>query len=127
MEKQVSRAEERLADLTHLLVDHVDAEFGLIGFHNFQIAEQEKTGRGVTFRLLLDGLVRQQATGDLLADKAIEGFIRVEGVDDVIAIPPTVFGKDIVGCTDLIGVAHEVQPVPRPSLAEMLAFQQPVD
>ena len=57
--------------------------------------------------------------GDLVDDEAVVGQILVEGPDDPVAIPPN--------RVELVGVADQVEPVPRPSLAISGRGEEPVD
>ena len=74
------------------------------------------------------GVVRLQfVAGQLLAQEAIVGQIVVEGADDVIAVAIGV-GPQLVELEALrLGVAHHVEPVLRPALAEVRRAEQTID
>ena len=74
---------------------------------------------------LLVGRARQQVAGDLLDGELIERPVRIERADDVIAIAPDRAPR-IVRVTRRVGIAREVQPLPRPVLAIRGRRQQPV-
>ena len=67
----------------------------------------------------------QQVAGDLLDGELVVGKVAVQGVDDPVAIPPD--GAERIGAVaGRIGVACQVQPHPRPALAEGRVVQKPV-
>ena len=72
--------------------------------------------------VLYDGVA-----GELFEDEAVEGPVVVESADDVIAIAP---GRraHVVGVEDPlgVGVAREVEPVPRPALAIVRRLEEPI-
>ena len=111
-------AQERLAHLVDLLIDHVDAQLGLVRLDDRQVAQDEEAGGDQIPGSLLGGTVGEQVAGELLVDETVERPVGVERRDDVIAIPPGVLGEDVVGRADLVGIARQVQPVPCPALAE---------
>src|SRR5438105_12685790 len=64
---------------------------------------------------------------DLLAKETIIRFVFVERFDDVIAIAPDVGPRFILFETLALGVAGEVQPMPRPAFAVMGRGQELLD
>ena len=74
------------------------------------------------------GIVRIQLVArDLLLDEAVVGLVLVERLDHVIAIAPDVGPRLIALEAFAIGVARQVQPVPRPALAVVRRGEQAVD
>ena len=114
------------AHLTHLAVDEVVLHLELIDGVDVHIAQHDKAGRDEVFPTLLRRGGRQQVTRELLTDKAVEGFVPAEGLHKVVAIPPRMLGKDFALRADLLGIAHEVQPMPCPALSVGLGCQQTV-
>ncbi len=121
------QAQERLANLVDLLIDHIDAQLRLIGLDNGQVAQNEEPGRDQVPGSLSGAAVREQVAGKLLVDETVERPVDVERPDHVIAISPGVLGEDVVGRADLVGIARQVQPVPGPALAECRRCQKPID
>ena len=58
--------------------------------------------------------------------KLVEGFVGVEGVDDVVPVAPGLFGKNAVGGAHHVRVAREIEPVPRPTFSKSPGSQQAV-
>ena len=106
-------AEESSADFADLLIDEVMLHLQFINGDDFDVTEHEKARRGDAVRRR-----RDEIAGDLFADELIEGFVVVEGADDVVAITPCMLGEDIVRRADLVRVAGEVEPVAGPALSE---------
>ena len=121
------QAEERLADLVDLLVDHVDAQLRLVGLDDREVAQQEEAGGDQVGRSLLRPSRGEEVAGDLLADETVERLVGVQRRDDVIAVSPGMLGEEVIGRPDLVGVADKVEPVPGPPLAERRRRQQPID
>ena len=68
--------------------------------------------------------------GDLLEDEAVERHVVVEGVDDVVAIRVGVGVAGVAVAGEVaggVGVAGDVEPVPRPAFAVVAAVEQPID
>ena len=74
---------------------------------------------------LLLGRLGQQIAGNLFERELVERFVRVEGLDDVIAIQPDRPGR-VVRVAGRVRVARQVQPQPRPMFAVAGLCQQPV-
>ena len=55
--------------------------------------------------------------GDLLADEAVVGLVRLEGMDDVVAVAPGVGALEIEFEAVGIGVANDVEPFGGPAFA----------
>ena len=60
--------------------------------------------------------IRQEVAGQLLQREHVEGLVRVEGADHVVAISPDGPGR-IVGVPAGIGIAGEIEPQARPMFA----------
>ena len=65
--------------------------------------------------------------GKLLGQEAVVGFVGVERPDDVVAVTPGVGAKGILAIAVRLGIADQVEPVPRPALAVARRGQQAVD
>ncbi len=74
---------------------------------------------------LLVGRIRQEVAGQLLDGELVERLVLVEGADDVIAVEPD-GPRRVVGVAGRVGVAGQVEPHPRPVLAERVLRQQAV-
>ena len=60
---------------------------------------------------------KEFVAGELFADELVVGLVLVEGADDVVAVTPHL-GAELVALVAVgVGVAHDVEPVPRPPLA----------
>ena len=74
----------------------------------------------------LQARLRQQVAGEVLRDELVVGHVGVEGADDVIAVLVGVGDGGVELVAARLGVAHQVEPVPAPALAEVRRGQQPV-
>ena len=110
-------AHEGLADLDHLRVDVIGLHLRLVRVHDLDVAHHEEAGGGDLGGVVFGGLRWHQIARDLLADELVKRFVGVEGVDQVIAIPPRMLGIDAVRGAHHVRVAGEIEPVPRPALA----------
>jgi hypothetical protein len=119
--------EESFTEGIELLVDDVEAQLLLVLFLVIRGAEGEK-GRGDG---LPPGFLRsrrgQEIAGELLANEAVERFIRIESFDDVIAITPGILEKKRPAATAGLGKARHIQPVPAPSFAETRRGEEAID
>src|SRR5215471_6237839 len=68
----------------------------------------------------------QFVTGDLLLHKPVGWFVAVEGIDDVIAVPPDIGSRLIALEAFAIGVPRQIQPVARPAFAVARGVEQAV-
>ena len=116
-------AEKRLADGGDDVVQFVEAGLGFVGGFIVPGAQAIEAGGD-------DGIGRgmlEFVAGDLLADELVEGFVGVEGLDDVIAVAPGV-GLDAVA---LEGVgfceSDDVEPVAAPFFAVLRRGEEAVD
>ena len=83
-------------------------------------AQPEKRGSNLRFSLGILDLV----AGDLLGEKAVERLILVKGIDDVIAVTPSVWLGVVALVAVRLGVADHVEPMPCPTLAVLRPGQQ---
>ena len=70
---------------------------------------------------------RKEVARELLGDELIVGFVRVVSVDDVVAVFPDQRVHEIARFNDGLGIVDDVEPVPRPAFAKMMAVEQLVD
>ena len=75
----------------------------------------------------LVGDVVELVAGDLLAQELVVGLVVVEGVDDVVAVPPRVVAAVVLLEPRRVGVAGHVHPVPAPALAVVRRVEQALD
>ena len=75
---------------------------------------------------LFFGRVRQEVAGELLAREDVERLIRVEGVDDVIAVREDALILVAV-VADRVGEAGDIEPPDRHAFAETGGGQQAID
>ena len=95
---------------------------GISGFI-IPMTEAKKAGGDVRF----ERAVRQFVTCELLDDEAVEGFVLVERLNDVIAVAPDEGLLGIALVAVGIGVAHHIQPVACPAFAVCGASEEVVD
>ena len=65
--------------------------------------------------------------GQLLGQESAVRFIAIEGIDDVVAIPPGVRLVAVALIAVGLGESDDVEPMPPPALAVMRAGQKPID
>ena len=108
------------------LVRHVHVE--LLGVDLVEVvrAEREESRRNLVVHSLLGAPVRQQVARDLLTYELVERLVVVERADDVVAVPPCDRERKVPCPAHRVGIAHDIQPVPAPALAEPVGFEQPV-
>ena len=75
----------------------------------------------------LVGDVVELVARDLLAQELVVGLVVVEGVDDVVAVPPRVVAAVVLLEPRRVGVAGHVHPVTAPALAVVRRVEQPLD
>ena len=68
----------------------------------------QKAGGDKVFRPVFGGFRGHEIACDLLAYEFVERFVRVERGNDVIAIAPGVFRKDVVGRAHHVGVTRQI-------------------
>ena len=76
--------------------------------------------------LLPRGRLGQQVSGQLFAGELVEGKIRVEGLDHVVAIRP-IRDRLIAVKPNRVGVANQIEPEDRHAFAVVRRGQQSVD
>ena len=110
-----------------LLIDGVEPQLFLVPLGQHLGAEGEK---GRADELPAPGLVigrGHEVAGDLLADEFVVGLVAVEGVDDVVPIPPGLVKGVVAVPAVRIGIAGHVEPVTTPFFAEGGPRKQFVD
>jgi hypothetical protein len=65
---------------------------------------------------LFGGGVGEEVAGELFGDELMEGFVGIEGVDDVFAVFPDLAGL-VAGAAVGVGIADLVEPVAAPAFA----------
>ena len=110
-------AHESLADFDHLGIDVIGLHLRLVRVHDLDVADHQEAGGGDVLGAIFGGLCGHQISRDLLAHELIKRFVRVEGVDEVIAIAPCVLGEHSVRRADHVGITGEIEPMPRPAFA----------
>ena len=119
------KAQEGLAEIIDRIVD--DQVLGA-RFARREAARRREVSRGddllVAFGLRPRG---EQVAGDLLADELVEGFVRVERVDDVVPVFVHLRDRVVRVATRGVGVADDVQPVTAPALPIVRGGQQALD
>ena len=91
------QSEDGLGQGVDLLVDHVRQELTGILLVVVLHTDREEPGGDQVFLPLPVRFDRQQIAGDLLGDKAVVGRVVVEGIDDVVAVPPGMRIADVAG------------------------------
>ena len=69
----------------------------------------------------------EDVAGDLLADEAVVGLVRVERGDDVVAVAPGVRAELVTFETMRVGIVGDIEPVAGPAFAVTRRGQQLVD
>ena len=100
---------------------------GLVGIHDLEVAHLQEACGNNLFRALFRRGGGHEVAGELLFDELVERLVPIEGLDEVIAIAPSVFREDFVGGADHVGVAGEIEPVAGPALAVGRRSEQAVD
>ena len=125
------RASEReahrgAAQRVHLIINAVELE--LLGVPLVQIhrAEREHSGGDDLFLAILRILRVEQIARDLLGEKFVERFVRIERINHVIPVPPRIWERHIARPAHRVRIARDIEPVTPPSLAERRRPQQPV-
>ncbi len=119
--------EQRTAGHVDLIVDDIEPRLLLIGFGQCLRPDHQIAGRDDPPRVGLDRVGRrQQIAGELLDEELVVRQIAIEGVDDVVAIPPGELHHRVGVVRGRLGVAHHVEPMPGPTLAVMRRIEQPV-
>jgi hypothetical protein len=89
-----------------------------------------RIGQGLTMKGRGQALhvagIGQQITGQLRDGKLIKGHIRVDGIDDPVAITIGIGAWIVLLVSIGIGVAGHVEPMPAPTFAEMRRVQQAI-
>ena len=67
---------------------------------------------------------REEVARELFEDELLEGHVGVAGADEVIAITPRVLRGRVPLVAVRVGVVDDIQPVPRPTLAEVRTVEQ---
>ena len=123
--------QQRPADDIDLIVNDVGHHLFFVGVAGSPFADRQHP-RGddtldVDLRLVL---CRQQIAGKLLDDEPVVRHVAVQRRDNPIAIAPGVgdvgrFADDAV--VETVGIAHQIEPMPPPTLAVSGRGEQPVD
>ena len=105
---------------------HVDLLVHLLHDESLAIAlvqalgpDGEEAGGDQQFVALRGVLGGQQVAGHLLAEKAVVGFVGIEGGDDVVAVAPRLREGIVALLAGGLRVARHVEPVPAPAFAEL--------
>jgi hypothetical protein len=117
-------AEEVLAEHVELLVDNVELAFLRVAVGGDDVEQGQVAGGDKVGGALLGRAGRQQVAGQLLPHKLVERPVAVEGVDDVLAVPPRFRIGRRRRRPAHVGVAGQVEPVPAPALAEVPRAEQ---
>ena len=120
-------AEEGAAHRVHLFVDDVAAHFvGVVAGEHLGSdgKETETDGLGAFLGEVFGG---EKIAGELFDDEFVEGFVFVEGSDDVIAVAPGGRMGDVFVHAVGVGVAGDVEPVASPAFAVAGGFEEFVD
>jgi hypothetical protein len=107
-------------------VDHV-AEFVLplhrvekriLSLHTVPGTRDDEAGGGV---------LTDSVAGQLFEDEPVIGLVFIEGANDVVAVVIGVGALVIRLEASRVGVAHHVEPMPRPTLAIVRTGEQAID
>ncbi len=116
--------EERTPDDVDLVIDLIEDVLLVVALLHIHAAEREHACADDLITALQHGLCRQQISGDLLGDEAVVGFVFVEGIDHPVAIPRGIQKRCIPHAADAVGITHDIEPVPRPALAEAFGLEK---
>jgi hypothetical protein len=126
-------SQQGLSHPVDLAVHHVHPQLLLVAAHQFPRTERQKTGGDDAFRRRVRTLRHPRrgrdldVAGKLLPDELVEGLVRVERRDDIVAIAPGVRRRNGAANPDGVRVGRQVQPMPRPAIPEALVAQQTID
>ena len=90
-------------------------------------ADTQESGRRHRLVARRSSQVVELVSGQLFADELRVRLVLVERVDDVVAVAPAFGAIDVELEAARIGIANEIQPVARPSLAVVRRGEQRVD
>ena len=114
-------------DLAHgvdLLVHQVHLELARIAFVESLGAHGQKSRGDEMFLPNVIRLGGQHVPGDLFPNEFVVGLVRVEGIEDVVAVAPGMRVGDVDVLAGRFRVAGDVQPVASPTFAELRALEQ---
>lgn len=117
-------AEESASDDVDLVIDLIEDVLLVVALLHVHAAEREHAGADDLITTLKHGLRRQQIARDLLGDEAVVGFVFVERINHPIAIPRSIQKRCIPHATDAVRITHDIEPVPRPALAEAFGLEE---
>ncbi len=89
------KSKKSLADRIELLVDGVKLKLFLVPLGEHLWTERQESGCDQLFTMLPVAFITHQITGDLFAYKLIVRTIAIEGIDDIVAIPPCLIKRVI--------------------------------
>ena len=121
------QGEKGAAHGVDLLVDDVDEHLVDVLLGEHLGAEHQKAGGGDLLEALRVRLGRHQVAGDLFADETVEGFVAIEGIDDVVAVAERVAEGDVLVEAVRVGIAGDVEPMAAPALTVVRRCEEPVD
>ena len=92
----------------------------------------EEAGGGDSFDLIGGGggtglIVDELVAGELFEEEAVDGLVRVEGLDDVVAVLPEGLALGVTGVAASVAVAGDIEPVAAPMFAVAEAGEEAVD
>src|SRR5436309_16139847 len=71
--------------------------------------------------------MRQQIAGDMFGDELIVREVAVESPNDIIPVAPRILNRIIEFVAQGLGIADQIQPMTRPTLAEGRRSEQAID
>ena len=107
--------EQRLTKCINLLIDDIHLHFHLVRLSEHLGSQRQETGGRHQFPPMRCVLGLEQIASHLFDEKPVERFIAVEGIHHVITVTPRVGVRGIFIQTVAVGIANNIQPMPRPT------------
>lgn len=104
-------AEKSAGGRIDLLIHQIGKKLSIFDLANEFLTHGEETRGDEILRPLFVRRDWQQITCDLLADEAIEVLVRIQAVDDIVSIPPSMEMDAIGVATGGFGKARHIEPV----------------
>ncbi len=113
-------AQEGFADYVDLVVDGLDLV--VEGIDRLEAVFHEAELRGAEDRFIdavgIDARMRQEVASQMFADELVHRHVGIQRANHVVAIAPGFANLGVAFAAVGLGVAHKIEPVPRPVLAE---------
>ena len=120
-------AQEGPAHGVDLFIDEFHAKAFLILKFVIHGAEDEVSAADQLLVASFGRFVGEEVSGEMFADELVEGFVFVEGFDDVVPEAPGVREDHAASAAAGLGKAGHVEPMPSPSFAKVGTGEEVID